>query len=83
MDLKRAEHMRTKHIVSLNPFSSEGMSATQLLRHQERPFSPYNIHPPFHMDGNPSIFNGPFLSHHQLKEPSGVYMDSFTTGQSS
>ncbi|XP_055822163.1 uncharacterized protein LOC129890687 [Solanum dulcamara] len=79
----RAEVMRTKGMRSLNSFSSEGMSATQLSRYQERHFTPQNIHSPFLMHENPSIYNGFFLPHHQLKESSDAYMSGFTEVQSS
>lgn len=79
----RAEELSTKGMISLNPFSREGMLTTQLPGYQERPFTPYNIYPPFHMHENPSIYNGSFLLHHQLKESSGAYMGGFTQVQSS
>ncbi|MCD7447829.1 hypothetical protein HAX54_035307 [Datura stramonium] len=68
---------------SLNPYSSEGMLEIQSLKLQERPFAPCNNHPPIHMDGKQSIFNGSFLPHHQLmKESSSVHIGGFTAVQS-
>ncbi|MCD7447831.1 hypothetical protein HAX54_035309 [Datura stramonium] len=73
-----------KAMGSFNPYSSGGMPEIQSLKLQERPFAPCNNHPPIHMDGKQSIFNGSFFPHHQLmKESSSVHMGGFTAVQSS
>ncbi|KAG5611171.1 hypothetical protein H5410_022452 [Solanum commersonii] len=73
----RVKDMSTKGTSPLNPYFSEGMSSIQLSKYQERPFIPYNIHPSFLMHGNPSIYNGFLMPHHQLKDFSSVFMGSF------
>ncbi|OIT30217.1 PREDICTED: protein EMBRYONIC FLOWER 1-like isoform X1 [Nicotiana attenuata] len=48
---------------------------------REKPFSPCSYHPRFHMDGKQSILNGSYLSHHQLKDSTGVYAGGYYADQ--
>nr|XP_016465919.1 PREDICTED: protein EMBRYONIC FLOWER 1-like [Nicotiana tabacum] len=48
---------------------------------REKPFSPCSYHPRFQMDGKQSILNGSYLSHHQLKESSGVHPGGYHADQ--
>ncbi|XP_070012656.1 protein EMBRYONIC FLOWER 1-like [Nicotiana sylvestris] len=48
---------------------------------REKPFSPCSYHPRFHVDGKQSILNGSYLSHHQLKESTGVHAGGYYADQ--